>query len=134
MKVFVYGTLKRNNSNNYLLKTARFACEAFSRDKYVLYSGGYPLAVHESRNEREELALPIIGEIYEGVDRTTLQRLDGLEGHPNFYQRFLRTFNLGNGAEDKAFIYEYPHNLTYRLSEVVEINNQQYYRWNYDYS
>ena len=78
--VFVYGTLKRGFSNNRYLAGSKFLGTARTKEKFALYSDGLPfLIMTESISE-------IHGELYQ-VDDLTLQILDDLEGHPDWYRR-----------------------------------------------
>ena len=81
IKVFVYGSLKRNffNHNRYL-KGSKFLGEYVTPPKYTMVDMGYyPGVIREGHT-------PIKGEVYE-VGEDIIERLDELEGHPNFYER-----------------------------------------------
>jgi gamma-glutamylaminecyclotransferase len=79
--VFVYGTLKRGFGNHqaFLNKDPLMNATLHS---YVLLSRGYSFP---SITKGEGF---VEGELYAVSDRE-LNQLDGLEGHPNFYQRTL---------------------------------------------
>lgn len=79
-KVFVYGSLKRGFYNHGVLERSnpKFIDNFVTSSEYTMYSlGGYP-AVKKGGD------LPIFGEIYEVEN---LDKLDRLEGHPNYYTR-----------------------------------------------
>lgn len=87
--IFVYGTLKSGNPNNYLMsKELSGICNprglAFTKERY-------PLVVASRYNVPYLLYKPgigyhIEGELYE-VDDAQLGRLDQLESHPKMYIR-----------------------------------------------
>lgn len=82
MRVFTYGSLKRGQRNNILLRDSVFVQEAVTEPKYRLYDcGSYPCMVKDERNGQA-----IQGEVWD-VDEDTLRRLDRLEGVPWLYQR-----------------------------------------------
>ena len=98
--VFVYGTLRKGFGNHHLLKNSKFIGYATTKEKYSLYVDGIPYVVKIPTTQ-------IKGEVYE-VDRDTLNALDELEGHPNFYKRELIDV-IVNGKTIKAWIYFYPY-------------------------
>jgi len=88
--VFVYGTLKRGGPNHDLYLgsqcsgTAKFRCAAVTRCSWPLviaskYNIPYLLAAKGTGHQ-------IKGEVFD-VDQVTLDALDGLEGHPEYYER-----------------------------------------------
>lgn len=89
--VFVYGTLKKGFGNHRLLSGAVFVGEAVTVNNYALYVSGIPYAY------KEETISKIHGELYL-VDRETLQSLDMLEGHPDWYRREEVMINLKNNT------------------------------------
>lgn len=90
-RLFVYGTLKKGQPNNYRMLDssngkAKFLGSARTADKYPLVIAGkynvpYLLNVPGQGNQ-------VHGEIYE-VDDQMLHFLDGFEGVPDHYQRTL---------------------------------------------
>lgn len=73
-RIFVYGTLKRGESNHGWLMGQRFAGLAMTRPVYRMYdAGGYPGLVKDVEN-----GVSIQGEVWE-VDAECLARLDELE-------------------------------------------------------
>lgn len=118
--VFVYGTLKMNEGNNYLLVDAEFEGFATTRRKFLLlnsspYSqGGFPYLI----DENDEIPYPgsryiqhIQGEVYE-VNDDTLARLDQLEGHPNWYERQREIVRMDDGITREVWIYIMPFSNT----------------------
>lgn len=87
--VFVYGTLKTNQPNNYLLKDSENgSAKLIGHGKT---SESYPLIIATRYNTPYVLKAPGIGhqvngEIY-SIDDKMLQTLDELEDHPNLYER-----------------------------------------------
>ena len=79
--VFVYGTLKRGQHNHRLLAgRARYVATVQTAPAFTMRSlGGFPGVVRGG-------STAISGEIYM-VDDATLEDLDRLEGHPDFYER-----------------------------------------------
>lgn len=79
--VFVYGTLKRGGWNHGLLKSAEYLGTGHTVDSMAM--GGTESVPFVTTSPE---SYPIFGELYR-VDEPTLQSLDRLEGHPDFYRR-----------------------------------------------
>jgi len=95
-KVFVYGTLKEGQSNHRLLNRSLFT----GRDAApgILYTGpAFPMAIEIGSLTGDPVVPMINGELYE-VDDNTLENLDRLEGHPDFYERKEVTLESGQIA------------------------------------
>ena len=100
-KIFVYGTLKTNESNNRFLKNAKF----LGKDTIKGYSlfdmpYGFPFAIKDDNGIIE-------GEVFE-VDYNTLQRVDMLEGYIEGYKNnnYERVSVVSqNGHECYLYIY-----------------------------
>ena len=99
MYIFIYGSLKKGFSNDYLLDNSEFLGEAITVDKFCMkkYPGyNFPyLSKEESVN--------IIGELYK-IEKSVLKDLDILEENGSFYQREEISVLL-NGIKIKAFCY-----------------------------
>jgi gamma-glutamylaminecyclotransferase len=82
MRVFVYGSLMRGQGNHRLMAGARFLSQArIKADRYRMISlGGFPGLVAWGDGPA------IAGEAYEAGPEV-MERLDRLEGHPDFYHR-----------------------------------------------
>jgi gamma-glutamylcyclotransferase (GGCT)/AIG2-like uncharacterized protein YtfP len=81
-RVFVYGTLKRQQAQNHLLDGQLFVREARTLPRCRLYdTGRYPCLVEDRQH-----GLSVRGEVWE-VDAATLQKLDAYEGVPHLYTR-----------------------------------------------
>jgi len=96
--LFVYGTLKRGFWNSALLKRAKPVGEGKTRERFKLYTVGYPYAVPDSKG------LPLKGEVYI-VDSKTLKEVDNLEGYPYHYKRKSVEVELSDGRVVKALLY-----------------------------
>lgn len=89
--VAVYGTLKRGRGNHRLLENSnvKYIGEYLTKKKYpMIQRGSIPFVGHgfEFLGLDKEVGHNIVVEVYE-VDSKTLERLDALEGHPNWYYR-----------------------------------------------
>jgi gamma-glutamylcyclotransferase (GGCT)/AIG2-like uncharacterized protein YtfP len=78
-RVFVYGTLKRGFGNHRLLAGSRYVGEATIAGRMHSLAA-FPAVTLDGKPET------IHGEVFE-VDAPTMERLDRLEGVPNFYHR-----------------------------------------------
>lgn len=100
--VFVYGTLRMNEVNHYLLQEAEFVAEGCWTTGKLYDTGlGYPVIVQD-RQEK------IIGELYQ-VSDAELEKLDILEGYSvhgqsNMYERITQTINTESETY-KAYVY-----------------------------
>ncbi|XP_050423493.1 gamma-glutamylaminecyclotransferase-like isoform X2 [Adelges cooleyi] len=114
-KVFVYGTLKRNQPNHDVLNDgkngkATFLAEANTIQKYPLVIStkyNIPFLLHKASTGHL-----INGEIY-NVDTKMLAFLDEFENHPNFYVRQKTCVKLTNDDIVECWIYfltNYPDN------------------------
>jgi len=82
--IFVYGTLKSGFGNHCVLKKgSRFVCDAITDKPYLFLKHGLPFVINDSDDFK---SVRVHGEVYEVTDET-LEDLDILEGHPNFYER-----------------------------------------------
>lgn len=96
--VFVYGTLKRGESNHFLLHHADFICETQTSGLFTLLDlGHYPAVLIQPKN------YPIHGEIYE-VSDWVLKQLDELENYPHYYMRRM----IMTQAGILAWLYYFP--------------------------
>lgn len=82
IRVFVYGTLKEGHGNHPALASAEFLGTHVVEGGYKMYNMGYFPGVVRDADSTDSLH----GEVYL-VDEPTLQHLDFIEGHPNFYER-----------------------------------------------
>lgn len=103
-RVFVYGTLRKHESNHYLIKKAR-CVSSQSWTNGILYDtgDGYP-GMAESTMKR------VYGEVYE-VDAQQLELIDALEeykgeGQDNLYERIIQMVHTDFGTIE-AYVYVY---------------------------
>ena len=95
--LFVYGTLMSGFGNNRLLDKQHLIGTGETVNQYTMYGSGIPF-VNDSKETSK-----IKGELYE-VDIERIPTLDGLEGHPNWYERKL-TPVIVNNQEYEAWLY-----------------------------
>jgi len=108
--VAVYGTLKRGKGNHRLLDNpmVKYIGTYLTKRKYPMITrGSIPFVGHgfEFLGLDKEVGHNIVVEVYE-VDSDTLERLDALEGHPNWYYRDvveLQEYNYHNKAVSMYF-------------------------------
>ncbi|XP_048477759.1 putative gamma-glutamylcyclotransferase CG2811 isoform X1 [Plutella xylostella] len=109
-KVFVYGTLKKNEPNHYWLTAPEngkgtFVSAATTKNKYPLIIAtkyNIPFLLYSPGNGHH-----VCGEIYE-VDDLMLSKLDILEGHPDYYIREVDDVvpkTLDNSNHVKCWVY-----------------------------
>lgn len=85
IRVFVYGSLKQGHGNNVALRTADFLGRCVLTGNYSLLDlGWYPGLVVDTSPDAP--SRKVLGEVYR-VSRDTLDGLDLIEGHPNYYAR-----------------------------------------------
>lgn len=100
--VAVYGTLKKGNSNYYsYLGDSTFVGSGKTKDKYPLVVSGLPFLL-ERKGEGHNVKVDVFK-----VSDSQLQRLDKLEGHPNWYIRKEVECVVGDTVE-KCWIYFNP--------------------------
>lgn len=129
--IFVYGTLKKGNYfHSSFLGSADFLGDYTTSSDYSLYVGKWPYLIEE-----EDVPIPeaknhvegefpkelekrgVEGEVYK-VDKNLLERLDYLEGHPDFYERKKITVYGKDGSELEAWAYIYPKKESETLTKV----------------
>lgn len=102
--MFVYGTLRSNQVNNPALEGAELVGPAFLSGQFRIVELGWFPGVQR----REKGDKTIYGELYTGIDRDTLEYIDGIEGHPSFYERRKLTVRTLDGKKVKAWVYLHP--------------------------
>jgi gamma-glutamylcyclotransferase (GGCT)/AIG2-like uncharacterized protein YtfP len=86
-RVFVYGTLRRGQSNHSLLEMSKFIGEAATLKTYwMITTGVFPVVLDAVPDDFGLPPLSIAGEIYH-VDDATLAQLDRLEREGRSYDR-----------------------------------------------
>jgi gamma-glutamylcyclotransferase (GGCT)/AIG2-like uncharacterized protein YtfP len=99
-RLFVYGTLRRSYWNHRYIAHCRFIGKGLTKEKYAMFCNGIPFVCKEPKVSR------IVGELYE-VDEKTLQAIDRLEGHPDWYIRELTQVEV-DGKTYTAWLYFCP--------------------------
>lgn len=98
--VAVYGTLKKDGSNHYLLASSTLVNKGETLPQFNMYDlGGFPGGTIGTEKLRVEVYL---------VDDETLSNLDRLEGHPSFFKRELTNITLDMGDIVEAWMYTVP--------------------------
>lgn len=116
--VFVYGTLRRGQSNHLLLESSPHLGDTRVRGR-MFSLGAYPAITL-----RAEPSESVYVEAYRVTDKT-LAELDRLEGHPTFYTRML-TFDVFR--EMRGYIYAMAGDSHY-LDKAEEIKSGDWVRW-----
>ena len=79
--LFAYGGLKRGFDNHFhIVGTAKYLGLGASIQKYAMYRSGAPIVL------KHEKISKIYGELYQ-VSSLTLNSIDQLQGHPDWYRR-----------------------------------------------
>ena len=128
MKVFVYGSLKKNFGNHVLLQNSKYLGEGVTlKPQYSMVNlGSFPgVYINGSGYIR--------GEAYE-IDQPTLVRLDILEGEGNFYSRRKVDIKVGDDIHE-CYMYVLLRNYAYPDTEHKQIlnKNECVYLWKKDY-
>jgi len=110
IKIFVYGTLKRNKQFGYIMKKAKFIGKAETIEKYALYFDHIPYMV------KNEKISNVKGEVYE-VTSDLLKLIDDFEEHPVYYKREEIRVKLENGDIISVWAYLFPE----KRGNLIEI-------------
>lgn len=101
--VAVYGTLKSGHGNHErLMSKAKFLGTGETFTKYPMVVSGIPYLI-----DRAGKGHHVKVEVYK-VTTAELRRLDGLEGHPDWYVRTALTIKMDKGSTLTAWIYMIP--------------------------
>lgn len=120
--VFVYGTLKENHGNSYLLK----GCQEenlglrVTEERYLLGNVGFPyLFKRETLKDifEEDIFRQVMGELWSLTNPRTLKVLDRLEGYPEHYKR--EVIELTSG--EKAWTYYQPDARAILYCDVCDV-------------
>lgn len=95
--LFVYGTLMSGFGNNVLLRDQKLIGSGETVNDYTMYASRIPFVSDEKETSK------IKGELWE-VHPSRMPSLDGLEGHPDWYQRKLVPITV-DGEEFQAWLY-----------------------------
>ena len=129
MNFFVYGTLRRGQSNYQRLIDSKegfeFVGPAVTINKYTMLSSGIPF-VH-----KQPEASVIKGEVFMVWDNKLIKSLDALEGHRDGerqgYHREQTPVRLDNGMNMSAWIYFFygvPHGSIVQSGDWLNRNNK----------
>ncbi|WP_340818470.1 gamma-glutamylcyclotransferase family protein [Methanolobus sp. WCC4] len=78
MYIFVYGTLKKDSTNHYLLNGSEFICSTGTKESYTMLDmGQFPGVLKDELPEGHSASIQ--GEVYD-VNEQTLGKLDTYEG------------------------------------------------------
>ncbi|MCH2140885.1 MAG: gamma-glutamylcyclotransferase [Phycisphaerales bacterium] len=100
--LFVYGTLRTGETHWLTYLSPAIGESGATEPCFTMRDlGRYP-AVESSGSTK------IVGEVFY-VDDQTLQRIDALEQHPDWYERIQIPITLSHGAIQEAWIYLMPH-------------------------
>ena len=118
--VAVYGTLKKGNSNYYhYLSDSKHVGTGKTKDKYPLVVSGLPYLL-----ERKGVGHNVVVDVFK-VSDSQLEKLDKLEGHPNWYIRKQVDCVIGDTVE-KCWIYFNPTAID--TKEYIESYEQKPYQ------
>jgi gamma-glutamylcyclotransferase (GGCT)/AIG2-like uncharacterized protein YtfP len=101
---FVYGTLKKNYSNNRLLGDSLYLGKGITDVGYEVYNVGFPMAYYRPHG------LPLLGEVYRVESERVIADIDQLESNGSFYTRVKRSVTIPDFFDQKveAWVYEIP--------------------------
>ena len=119
--MFVYGTLMSGFSNNRLLSNSHLVDRGTTEEEYTLAvtSLPFPFLMEEDGNNY------VSGEIYK-VDEKTLNAIDQLEGHPEWYERKVVSIVTELGDKLQAWAYFMPKSKLNTV-KVIESGNWREY-------
>lgn len=120
--MFVYGTLMSGFSNNRLLSNSQLVDRGTTEEEYTLAvtSRPFPFLMEEDGNNY------VSGEIYK-VDEKTLNAIDQLEGHPEWYERKVVSIVTELGDKLQAWAYFMPKSKLIDTVKVLESGNWREY-------
>lgn len=123
--VAVYGSLRKGFGNNRLLSSAEFLGDGATIDHFTMHSlGGFPCIVEDGNCN-------VAVEVY-AVDNDTFERLDMLEGYPDFYNRKLTEICLFSGEQVKCWVYYMDQDNAYiRPNSEVESGDWKEFKQGY---
>lgn len=100
---FVYGTLRRGFGNHRIMREVggKFLGEAISVVAFPLVIADLPYLLDYPGE-----GFRVVGEVYGIADSAGWERLDQLEGHPDFYRRRRERFKwTAGGGQVEAWVY-----------------------------
>jgi gamma-glutamylaminecyclotransferase len=118
--LFVYGTLKKKFANHHFLHTSEYLGKGRTQNKYAMYIDRIPYVV------KDHPVSFIYGELYQ-IDACQLERLDRLEGHPEWYCREQVQVVDKHKQVVSAWMYLFPDRIG-RLNVTGRYQQQDYHR------
>ena len=118
MLVFVYGTLMKNLSNHFYLKSSTFLGECYTLEKYIILIDGSIPYLSTSKN-----IYNIKGELYD-ISNDTLKQIDELEDEGNWYKRKELKIVLN---EKIITCYAYFNDQTDQTDQTILLNSDSYH-------
>lgn len=115
MLIAVYGTLRKGYGNHYLIQESIFLGKTKTEPHWTMYisGGGFPVLIPGENSA--------VIEVYD-IDQKTLNRLDMLEGFPDFYNR--KVINTEYGDAWIYFMQSYKSNLSITSGDYAD-----YFNW-----
>jgi gamma-glutamylaminecyclotransferase len=116
MLIFVYGSLKKDFQNHYLLEDSKYIGEATTTDFYTMIgtkSKAFPYIIS---NYPDNAGTCIKGEVYD-ISEEVLEKLDKLEGHPDTYTR--RNIYV-SADKDSLIVFAYILDNQYILNNIIK--------------
>ncbi len=92
---FVYGTLRKGQSNNPLLRSSKHLGEGVSVQRCPFWDVGFPYLLTLPVADDHPM-LPVRGDVYVVEDESVEESLDRLEGVPDHYHRSSLDVTVGS--------------------------------------
>ncbi len=102
--IFVYGSLKRNFENHYVIEKAKYKCKAKTLECFDMFKedcANYPYLLQRTTPK----SYNVKGEVYEVYGDDILNRLDAFEDAPNYYERHTIKVKIYGGKIKKVEAY-----------------------------
>ena len=102
--IFVYGSLKRDFENHYVIEKAKYRCNAKTLKRFDMFKedyANYPYLLQRTTPKSHNVK----GEVYEVYGDDILNELDSFEDAPNYYERHSIQVQIDNGEIKKAEAY-----------------------------
>lgn len=102
--VFVYGSLKKDFDNHYIIEKAHYKCKAKTYKRFDMFqeeNANYPYLLKRTTNKSHNIK----GELYEIYRDDILDALDRFEDAPDYYERSTIKVKIYTGEVKKADAY-----------------------------
>jgi len=102
--VFVYGSLKKDFNNHYVIEKAKYKCKAKTVKRFDMFEedcANYPYLLKRTTVKSHNIK----GELYEIYRDDMLNELDRFEDAPNYYERHTIKVKIYDGTIKKADAY-----------------------------